>query len=143
MRSREAKSTLFWVKDLQAIFTAARLARENAYAPYSGFKVGAAARIIGGDGIVAACNVENASFGATVCAERNVVFQTIAQTGGAEIDDLVLVTDADPPAVPCALCLQVLQEFCPPEFTIHIANLSGIVRSLTLGDLLPIPFSSF
>lgn len=125
------------------LFEVAKKTRENAYAPYSGFKVGAAARIRGTDTIIGACNVENVSYGATVCAERNVVFAAVARTGGADLEDLVIVTDAEPPAVPCALCLQVLQEFCPPDLRIHLADLSGVRSEVTLGELLPHPFSSF
>jgi homotetrameric cytidine deaminase len=127
----------------EEIYQSARTVRDRAYAPYSGFRVGAAARIRGTGEIVAACNVENVSFGATVCAERNVVFAAVARSGGADLEDLVLVTDADPPAVPCALCLQVLREFCGPDLAIHLADLSGIRKSVTLGDLLPHPFSAF
>lgn len=129
--------------EIQPLYDAARATRENAYARYSGFKVGAAARLRGSNTIISACNVENVSYGATVCAERNVVFAAVAQTGHADLQDLVIVTDANPPAVPCALCLQVLQEFCSPDLTIHLADLSGVRTQTTLGELLPHPFSSF
>lgn len=131
------------MSELQPIYDAALATRENAYAPYSGFKVGAAARIRETETIISACNVENVSYGATVCAERNVVFSAVARTGGAELEDLVLVADSEPPTVPCALCLQVLQEFCPPDLVIHLADLNGIRSSVTLKELLPHPFSSF
>lgn len=127
------------------LFKHARAAREHAYVPYSGFKVGAAIELAADGSIVAGCNVENVSYGATVCAERNAVFAAIAGAGAGEmeISQLVVVTDATPPAVPCALCLQVLQEFCPPTLPIHLADLTGVKRSVTLGDLLPEPFASF
>jgi homotetrameric cytidine deaminase len=129
--------------EIDSIFEIAKSTRENAYAPYSGFKVGAAARLHGTGTIIGACNVENVSYGATVCAERNVVFAAVAQTGAADLEDLVIVTDAHPPAVPCALCLQVLQEFCSPDLRIHLADLSGVRSEVRLRELLPQPFSSF
>ena len=132
---------------LNTLLRQAMTARENAYAPYSGFKVGAAIRLDPTGEIISGCNVENVSYGATVCAERNAVFTAISRAGKSgvtgQIEHLVVVTDAEPPAVPCALCLQVLQEFCPPTLPIHLADLSGIRRTITLGELLPHPFSAF
>lgn len=137
---------------LDAVFKRARSARELAHVPYSGFRVGAALQLADRGEIISGCNVENASYGATVCAERIAVFTAVASVGTERIRGdgiksgvscLVVVTDATPPAVPCALCLQVLQEFCPASLPIHLADLTGIRRSFTLGDLLPIPFSSF
>jgi homotetrameric cytidine deaminase len=128
---------------IQESLAAATAAREHAHAPYSHFRVGAAVRVSGTGETISACNVENASYGATVCAERNAIFATVARFGHVAIDHLVIVTDDDPPAVPCALCLQVLQEFCPPELPIYLASLTGIQRTFTLGELLPYPFSSF
>ena len=124
-------------------FLHARRTREHAYTPYSHFKVGAALHLPDSDEIVSACNVENVSYGATVCAERNAIFATVGAYGSVPADHLVVVTDAEPAAPPCALCLQVMQEFLPPDFPIHLANLTGIQRTVTLGELLPIRFSSF
>jgi homotetrameric cytidine deaminase len=84
--------------------------------------------------------VENASFGAGVCAERVAIFSMVAAAASPRPEFLVVVTDSDPASVPCALCLQVLAEFCPPDFPIHLANLGGVERTVTLGDLLPEPF---
>ena len=124
-------------------FETAKRVRLHAYAPYSGFKVGAAAAIEGIPEPLGACNVENVSYGATVCAERNLVAAIQAAHGSVRLEHLVVVTDAEPPAVPCALCLQVLQEFCSPELPIHVANLQGIQHTLKLKELLPNPFHSF
>jgi homotetrameric cytidine deaminase len=126
--------------DLQRAFDLAKATREHAYAPYSSFLVGAAIKDGNSGLIYAGCNIENASFGAGVCAERVAVFSMIAAAENPAPELLVVVTDAEPPAVPCALCLQVLAEFCPPEFPIHLADLDGIRRSITLADLLPEPF---
>jgi cytidine deaminase len=125
---------------IETAYETARTAKRNAYAPYSHFHVGAAiversGRIYGG------CNVENASYGATVCAERNAVLSAVADCGKPDFTGLVVVSDADPPVVPCALCLQVISEFCDRNFPIYLANENGIVQSLKLGELLPRPFN--
>ncbi|SIP89276.1 cytidine deaminase [Alkalispirochaeta americana] len=127
----------------EQLFHKALEARQKAYTPYSGFKVGAALLLDNPRDIITGCNVENASYGATVCAERNALFTAIARYGTISVARIMVVTDASPPAVPCALCLQVIQEFCPPSTPIHLASLQGIERTLTLGELLPHPFSSF
>lgn len=124
-------------------FERAVATRQNAYTPYSHYQVGAAVRVHGTDETISACNVENVSYGATVCAERNAIFAVVARYGEVNIDHLVLVTDDAPPAVPCALCLQVLQEFCPQDLPIHLATLEGIQKTVTLGELLPHPFKEF
>lgn len=114
-------------------------AQEHAYAPYSGFQVGAA--LIAADGTVyTGCNVENASYGATICAERGAVMAANAD-GVRKFQSLVVVTSADPPSVPCALCLQVLAEFCPLDFPVYTANRKEVVNRITLGELLPHPFN--
>ncbi|MDA3949082.1 MAG: cytidine deaminase [Spirochaeta sp.] len=131
------------MKTPEDTFQHARRTRDHAYTPYSHFKVGAALHLPDTDEIVSGCNVENVSYGATVCAERTAIFTAIGTHGELRADHLVVVTDAEPAAAPCALCLQVMQEFLPPEFPIHLANLTGIQRTVTLGELLPIRFSSF
>lgn len=114
-------------------------ARSFAYAPYSGFQVGAA--LIAEDGSVyTGCNVENASYGATICAERGAVMAAHAE-GKRRFQGIVVVSSADPPSVPCALCLQVLAEFCTLDFPVYTANPKEIVHEITLGELLPHPFN--
>ncbi len=131
------------MKTREETFNHAREVRDRAYAPYSRFKVGAALHFPQDDTIITGCNVENVSYGATVCAERNAVLAAVGRYGSVPADHMVLVTDSDPPAVPCALCLQVLREFLPPEFPIHLADMEGIRTTVTLGELLPIRFDSF
>lgn len=125
---------------LHTIFQCAADVRNHAYAPYSGFQVGAA--LVDSRGrVYTGCNVENASYGATVCAERGAVLRAVAEGSTAGFTDLIVVADAHPPAVPCALCLQVLAEFCPPELKVHLADLGGLRITYTLDELLPHPFN--
>lgn len=113
-------------------------ARLNAHAPYSKFQVGAAVITAKGK-IVSGCNVENASYGATVCAERVAIWKAVSQGEGG-ISDVVVVTDSDKPAFPCALCLQVMAEFCSLEARVWIANTKEILSSHRFQELLPHPF---
>ncbi len=122
----------------RALLEAARAVRANAHAPYSGFRVGAALRT--GDGnVFAGCNVENVTYGLTVCAERNAVASAVA-AGDTEFVALVVVTDARPPAAPCGACRQTLVEFVP-DLPILLVNLDGESRRVRLTDLLPQPFT--
>ncbi len=124
-----------WIKKAHKI---AEEARERAYAPYSHFKVGAAL-VTTTDDIYAGCNVENASYGGTTCAERNAVFHMISKNGVQPLKGLVLVTD--PLAVPCGLCLQVLSEFAGHDFDIHMFDLNGNHKHKKLMDFLPNRFN--
>lgn len=113
-------------------------ARQTAYAPYSKFKVGAA--IVTEDGSVfTGSNVENASFGGTVCAERNAMFKAVNE-GHRNIREILVVTDAKKAAAPCALCLQIMAEFCEPNAMIMVADTEKILFKKTFKQLLPIPF---
>jgi homotetrameric cytidine deaminase len=127
-------------KALQSAFEAAKTIRKRAYTPYSGFKVGAALTDRGGN-LYTGCNVENASYGATICAERNAVLQAVGDGVTSGFRALVIVSDSTPPAPPCALCLQVLAEFCSQDLTVCLADLDGIQERLTLKELLPRPFN--
>lgn len=126
---------------LDLAFKIAVRARENAYAPYSGFKVGAALAVKNSDKIYPGCNVENASYGGTICAERTAIVSAVAGEGKVPFEFCIVVTEADQAAVPCALCLQVFSEFCPPEFPIYLATPEGIQKKMLLKELLPIPFN--
>lgn len=120
----------------------AKKARINAYAPYSKFLVGATFKIKGHDEYVSGSNIENASFGGTVCAERVAIWKWASEMRkDKELEFLVLVTDTqDPVATPCGLCLQVLSEFLPPDFPIYIGNLKAVQKEMKLKDLLPSMF---
>jgi cytidine deaminase len=115
----------------------ARAACEQAYAPYSRFKVGAAVET--GDGrYFTGCNIENASYGLTLCAERVAVFSAIA-AGARSIVAVAIYTPTTEPAPPCGACRQVLQEF-GDEVTITSITASGMRKSWKLDALLPEPF---
>ncbi len=116
----------------QALIRAARDAREHAHAPYSGYAVGAAVRTRSGR-IFTGCNIENASFGATVCAERVALWKAVSE-GERDFDALAVVTLNG--GSPCGLCRQVMAEFAP-EMRIIIADLQGNFRETTVEDLLP------
>jgi cytidine deaminase len=125
--------------DWGALKTAAERAAAAAYAPYSNFQVGAA--LLSRDGrVFSGCNVENASFGLTVCAERNAMFAAVA--GGArQFAALVVVSSADTPVTPCGACRQVLLEF-PPEYLVRCYGRAGQELTLRSSELLPHAFAS-
>jgi len=121
----------------EELIAKAKEARLKAYAPYSGFKVGAAVLCPSGT-VHTGANVENASYGLTVCAERAAIFAAIS-SGERGITSLVVVTDKSPPAKPCGACLQVLREF-GPDCSIICASLDGEINRHKLGELLPEAF---
>lgn len=109
--------------------------RQMAYAPYSGYRVGAA--LVGASGMVySGCNVENASFGLTICAERAAVAKAISE-GEETFHAIVIVTDDG--ATPCGACRQVLAEF-NPDMEVYMATPDGSYRRRTVGELLPDSF---
>jgi len=87
--------------------------------------------------------VENISYGLSICAERNAIFNAVQSLGPIEIVFLLLVVDQDTPVSPCGACLQVISEFSQPKTIIHLCNLKGVQKSLKLIDLLPFPFIDF
>lgn len=114
--------------------------RLNAYAPYSKFLVGAAVVSTGTQSIYSGCNVENSSYGATICAERTAVLKAVAAEGAFRIDMVVVVSDDNPPAPPCALCLQVFAEFADADTDVYLYDLAGTEVHHSFGELLPFPF---
>jgi cytidine deaminase len=115
--------------------------RQKAYAPYSKFIVGAAVKVKGHDEFFVGCNVENASYGASICAEQMAITQAVTQKPGAKLEFLVLVTDTNPVAAPCGICLQIMNEFYDIDFYLYLANLQGIQESYSFKELLPLGFN--
>jgi cytidine deaminase len=124
---------------LDALIEAARAARRNAHAPFSRFLVGAALETAGGR-IVTGCNVENATYGLTICAERVAVFKAISE-GEREFVRIAVVAATTEPTPPCGACRQILWEFgCDLE--VVLANLTEVKGTYRLRDLLPLPFDA-
>jgi cytidine deaminase len=115
------------------LIEAARAASARAYAPYSKFHVGAA--VAAGGKIFAGCNVENASYGLTTCAERNAVAAAVAG-GETGLEAIAIFAPTAKPTPPCGACRQVLAEF-NPEMPVHLIAADGSVETLNLADLLP------
>ncbi len=116
------------------LIEAASAVRQRAYAPYSHFAVGAA--LLTTDGrVVRGCNVENISFGLTLCAERSAVVAALAE-GHVSFQAIAIVADTDVPISPCGACRQVLAEFSP-DLVVITANLSGRTETFSLAELLP------
>ena len=123
--------------DTEALIAAARRAREHARAGYSGFKVGAAFELADG-AIVGGCNIENATYGLTVCAERVALWKALSE-GKSTFVRVAVVADTEAPTPPCGACRQLLWEFCG-DIEVILANLSRVTGVHRLGDLLPLPF---
>jgi cytidine deaminase len=125
--------------DFAALAALARTARGRAHCPYSGLAVGAALRVRLVDGTVAdfaGCNVENASYGLTICAER-VALGTAVAAGAVQVIAVVVVTDSEPVLTPCGACRQVLAEFAAPEVVVCCLGRGGRELRLRMGELLP------
>ncbi len=120
----------------QYLIEQAKEGMKQAYAPYSGFRVGAA--LLTGDGSVyLGCNIENASYGAAVCAERTAIFKAVSD-GKREFEAIAVVCSNGTPAWPCGICLQVMAEFCP-DIQIYLEG-EQEVQVYSLQDLLPNAF---
>ena len=119
------------------LVAAARAARELAVADFSGFKVGAALETAAGT-IITGCNIENASYGLTLCAERVAIFKAVSE-GHHGFTRLAVVADTASPTPPCGACRQIIWEFCG-DIEVILANMTSVSASLRMKDLLPLPF---
>lgn len=125
----------------QALFEQALQVRKHAYVPYSRFAVGSA--IMAEDGqVYVGCNVENAAYGSTNCAERSALFHAISRGAQAkQFRMLAVVGDTEQPITPCGACRQVIVELCPPHMPLILGNTNGDVRRTTVAELLPGAFT--
>ncbi|HEY7598491.1 MAG TPA: cytidine deaminase [Candidatus Limnocylindrales bacterium] len=123
---------------LDAMLELARRALANAHAPYSRFRVGACLRAASG-ALYAGCNVENASYGLTLCAETTAIGAMVA-AGDRAIVEVVLVTERREPCPPCGRCRQQLAEFARPDARVHLCGPEGVRMTTTVGELLPLAF---
>lgn len=126
-------------KEKEELIEAAREVRERAYAPYSKFKVGAALRTKDGK-IYAGCNVESASYGLTVCAERVAIWKAVSE-GEKEFTEIAVVVDTEELTPPCGVCRQIIWEFCN-DIPVIFANLKGKSEVVMMKELLPRAFDT-
>ncbi|MGY3766752.1 cytidine deaminase [Vagococcus vulneris] len=124
----------------EKLIESARKMMQSAYVPYSKFPVGAAL-LTEGNQIYAGCNIENASFGLTNCAERTAIFKAVSE-GHKEFKHLVVIGQTDEPISPCGACRQVLVEFCKPDMPVTLCNLNGDLKETTIQELLPYSFTN-
>lgn len=127
----------------QSLCNIALKARENSYAPYSGYRVGAALITSNGK-IFTGCNIENAAYSPSVCAERVAFFSAISS--GERDFEAIAVAGGNSDEInssfpPCGVCRQVMAEFCKPDFTVYIVNSKNSFKKFTLSDLLPESFT--
>jgi cytidine deaminase len=127
------------VSEYESLVSAAKDARLNAHAPFSNFRVGAALRATSGR-IFGGCNVENATYGLTICAERVAIFKAMSE-GERGFDAISVVTDTDTLTPPCGACRQLIWEFCG-DVPVLLANLKGKTETIQMRDLFPKPFDS-
>jgi cytidine deaminase len=127
------------VSEYEALISAAKQARANAHAAYSNFRVGAGLRATSGR-IFGGCNVENATYGLTICAERVAIFKAISE-GERGFDAIAVVTDTDALTPPCGACRQLIWEFCG-DVPVILANLKGKIETMKMKDLFPKPFDA-
>lgn len=114
-------------------------AKENAYAPYSGFRVGACVKTQDGR-IYIGCNIENSSFGATICAERTAIVKAISE-GETKISAIAITSDSDGLTYPCGICRQVISEFRSDNTKIICSNKKGEYKIYEINDILPHAFT--
>ncbi len=133
--NKEGENTV--KEEFKKLIKEAEKARNRAYTPYSKFKVGAA--VLCDDGkIFTGCNIENASFGMSICAERVAIFKAVSE-GSTKFEAIAVIGDTDKPCSPCGACRQVISEF-GEDIPLIMANLKGDVKIKKIGDLLPEAF---
>ncbi|MER2049786.1 MAG: cytidine deaminase [Solibacillus sp.] len=126
--------------NMEQLMEQSKIAREFAYVPYSKFKVGAA--LLAEDGrVYNGCNIENAGYSMTNCAERTAFFKAVSE-GNMKFKALAIVADTPGPCSPCGACRQVMSEFCAPDMPVYLTNMNGDVQQTTVGELIPGAFNT-
>ena len=126
--------------NIELLIQEAKAARDMAYTPYSKFNVGAA--LLTKDGIIyKGCNIENAAYSMTNCAERTALFKAFSE-GDKEYAAIAVIADTKRPVPPCGACRQVIAELCPKDMKVILTNLQGDIEELTVQELLPGAFSA-
>lgn len=123
----------------EELINCAERAKEYAYVPYSGFRVGAAL-LCKDDTVFTGCNIENSAYGPTNCAERTAIFKAVSE-GRQDFCAIAIISDSEEPVSPCGVCRQVMAEFCGPDFVILMSAKDRHYRQTTLGELLPYAFT--
>ncbi len=122
----------------QELIEIARQVREHAHAPYSNFKVGAALESAEGR-VFTGCNVENSSYGLSMCAERDAIFKAISD-GCCDFKRIAVIADTHAPVRPCGACRQVISDLFPKDSEVILSNLQGDIEVTKISELLPAPF---
>lgn len=138
-RSPKSKANPLKFSQLRDLKAEAEKARRKAYAPYSEFKVGASL-LTADNKIYSGCNVENASYGGTICAERTAILKAVSEGAATPIRAIHVVSSSKEPWPPCGLCLQVMSEFCTPSTVVMISGQKGQEKMFHFRDLLPESF---
>ena len=130
-------------EDVKLLLDDAKHVMENAYAPFSKFKVGAAIRTERGN-VYRGCNVENASLGGTICAERGAAMASVASEGYSRFKAIAIASGSDDPAPPCAICRQFLAQFTDPDVPVYLISVkSGVLKKFRFCVLMPYAFTEF
>ena len=130
-------------EDVRLLLDEAKNVMKNAFAPFSKFKVGAAIRTERGN-VYRGCNVENASLGGTICAERGAAMASIASEGYGRFKAIAIASGSDDPAPPCAICRQFLAQFTDPDVPVYLISVkSGVLKKFRFGVLMPYAFTEF
>jgi cytidine deaminase len=126
---------------LETLFKAAVDVRKHSYSPYSGYKIGSAVRMADGKVYVGA-NIENASYGGTVCAERTAIWKALTEGSKGPIKEIMVVSDETDPWPPCGMCRQVIAEFATPKTKVWLANTKEVVKVFSFEEIFPESFNS-
>lgn len=129
--------------NVRKLINASKKVLENAFAPFSHFRVGAAILTEKGN-MYTGCNVENSSFGGTICAERGAAMASVAAEGYSRFAAIAIATEPEDPAQPCGICRQFLSQFTSPDVPVYlVSTTSGVVKRFDFGDLMPFAFVEF